>query len=129
MGKQVAGGKRVRSKHPLVLTANRLVDGAVVYRAASGWVEAVSDAQVYRENEAAQVALDASADDVAARLIVDPYVFDVADEPEGPRPLRTREIIRAKGPTVRPDLGKQAELDAALAAAAPSPSPAASAAS
>jgi hypothetical protein len=41
--------------------------------------------------------------------VVDPYLIEVTREGAVPRPVRLREAIRARGPTVRPDLGKQAE--------------------
>jgi hypothetical protein len=44
---------------------------------------------------------------VAARVVVGPYLIDVAVEGGTIRPLHYREMIRARGPSVRPDLGKQ----------------------
>ena len=43
-------------------------------------------------------------------MVVGPYLMDVAAENGVPRPISNREVIRARGPTVRLDLGKQAEL-------------------
>jgi hypothetical protein len=45
---------------------------------------------------------------VSDRLVVGPYLMDVAEEAGRPKPLGTREIIRAKGPTTHPNFGKQA---------------------
>jgi hypothetical protein len=45
---------------------------------------------------------------VADRVVVDPYLFAVNVENEKIRPLGRREEIRAGGPSVRTDLGKQA---------------------
>ena len=47
---------------------------------------------------------------VDSRLVIDPYLIDVIEGDSERRPTRFRELIRAKGPTVRPDIGKQAEL-------------------
>jgi hypothetical protein len=42
--------------------------------------------------------------------VVEPYLFEVAKEADGIRAASVRETIRQAGPTVRLDLGKQAEL-------------------
>jgi hypothetical protein len=39
-------------------------------------------------------------------------LIDVEETPSGPRPLKLRELIRARGPTIRLDLGKQAVMPA-----------------
>ena len=92
-----------------VVTANRLRDGEVVYLTAAGeWSERLDDAgpAATPEREAAFLAVAERA--VAARFVIDPYAMPV-DAAEGAiRPLSQREIIRAKGPSVRLDLGKQA---------------------
>ena len=41
--------------------------------------------------------------------VVDPQLIEVTIEGGVPVPVKRREAIRAKGPTIRPDLGKQAE--------------------
>ena len=91
-----------------MLTANRLVDGDVVYWRAGGWVEAFGDADVFSAEAEAEAALEAARKYVAANVVVNPYLFDVRTEANGVRPVMEREIIRAAGPTVRTDLGKQA---------------------
>ncbi len=93
-----------------VLTANRLNDGAVVYGGLGGlWVERLTQATALSSAEA-DARLVAAADDVRARLIVEPYLFDAERTDEELRPIKVREVIRAAGPTVRRDLGKQAEI-------------------
>lgn len=93
-----------------ILTANRLADGAVVYGGVrGGWVERLGDAAGFAASTEADARLAKAAEDVADRLIVEPYLFDAQAGAHGLRPLRVREVIRAAGPTVRPDLGKQAE--------------------
>ena len=42
--------------------------------------------------------------------VIDPYLIEVTLDGAAPRPVSNREAIRAQGPTVRLDLGKQAEL-------------------
>jgi hypothetical protein len=93
-----------------LVTANRLSDGAVVYfDAAGGWSLNLTDALVAADDAHAEALLERAAPAVEARLIVEPYLMEVAAGATGVRPLRERERIRAAGPTVRRDLGKQAE--------------------
>lgn len=90
-----------------VLTANRLRDGEVVYAdAAGGWTTCFAGARVITDPSEADAALARAGADVAARLILDPYLFDVSAGTGTPASVRER--IRAAGPTVRTDLGKQA---------------------
>ena len=90
-----------------IITANRLLDGAVVYRtAAGGWVEAFAQAQRYADDQAAQ-ALAAAERDVL--LVIRPYLVALDGPNEFTKRERVREAIRAAGPTVRLDLGKQQE--------------------
>lgn len=91
-----------------VLTANRLVDGEVVYAGRDGWCESLAQAVILRSVEEAEARLKAAEADLRACRIVDPYFFDVEETPDGHRPVSVRETIRARGPTVRLDLGKQA---------------------
>jgi len=89
-----------------VLTANRLADGEVVYLATGdAWVEDLSRAQVLASAEESKAALEKGADAERELHVVNAYLLDMA--PAG-APVKMREIIRAAGPTVRRDLGKQA---------------------
>ncbi|HEY0281354.1 MAG TPA: DUF2849 domain-containing protein, partial [Rhizomicrobium sp.] len=89
-----------------MLTANRLVDGDVVYWRAGSWAEAFGDGDVFATKEEAEAALEAAKKSVAANEVVNPYLFEV--DADGGRPLKEREFVRAAGPTVRLDVGKQA---------------------
>ena len=82
-----------------IVTANRLIDGRVVFRdAAGGWVEDFAEVAVLTK-EAAAAALVAAEADVAARLVVGPYVVDVVATAAGVEPRTQREKIRVTGPT------------------------------
>ncbi|MBZ8134995.1 DUF2849 domain-containing protein [Afifella sp. IM 167] len=95
-------------QYPKVLAANRLSDGEVVWLGHGGaWVEAIEEARLFQPQEA-DAAIEAGARAVAAGLVVDPDPIDVTTGPEGVVPVRLRERIRALGPTIRTDLGKQA---------------------
>jgi hypothetical protein len=91
-----------------VLTANRLREGEVVYWRGGRWVASLAEAEVFQDATAATGALETAGEDVSARLVVNPYLFGVRTEGSMVRPIEEREIIRAAGPTVRTDLGKQA---------------------
>ena len=94
-----------------IVTANRLTDGVVVYLDDKGaWSERVEDARVARAQEDGTALLASAETPEHAVRIVGPYLMDVAADGHAPRPISNREVIRARGPTVRLDLGKQAEL-------------------
>lgn len=94
-----------------VLTANRLLDGEVVYLAPDGgWVESLPGAKVFTDKAEAEASLQTGAQAERAQKIVHAYLFDVTQVNGTLKPVKQREIIRAAGPTVRPDLGKQASL-------------------
>jgi hypothetical protein len=98
---------------PQMLTANRLKDGDVLYWKAGAWVESLRDGEVFPEQAAADAALAAAQSFVNDNAVVNPYLFDVRVDASGVHPVKEREIIRAAGPSVRDDLGKQA-LDPSL---------------
>jgi hypothetical protein len=82
-----------------VLTANRLHDGAVVYRKPDqSWVRTIADAKLL-DTDAESALADAQAD-VAAAKIVGLELIDVFETETGPQPVSLREKIRAFGPTV-----------------------------
>ena len=93
-----------------VVTANRLNDGDVVYLTAAGdWSAWLDDGGPAETPEQEAALLEQAARAVHARLVVDPYLMPVAEDGGRFRPLSQREIIRAAGPSVRTDLGKQAQ--------------------
>lgn len=93
------------------LTANRLSDGIVVYLTKEDrWSESLQDADVAEGKEAGEALLARATPSVEANEVVEPYLFEVSLEDESVRAVSVRETIRQAGPTVRRDLGKQAEL-------------------
>lgn len=98
------------------ITGNRLIDGVVVYRTADGaWSPTFGDATVFAVGTDADGALAEAKDDIARRLVVGVYLFEVDQREGGLEPVRVREVIRAKGPSIRTDLGKQASAATAPA--------------
>ncbi|WP_420960234.1 DUF2849 domain-containing protein [Brucella sp. IR073] len=84
-----------------VLTANRLIDGEVVWYGADGqWRGTIDGVWIARdaETEAALEAAGKAA--VRANLVVDANLIDVEDRGGKLHPLRLRERIRISGPTV-----------------------------
>jgi len=97
-----------------IVTANRLIDGIVVFQdEAGGWSEDFARAAAHED---AAAALARASQDVAASLVVDPYAIEVELRNGHYAPKALREAIRASGPTVRRDLGKQADGLAPIAA-------------
>lgn len=105
----------VKARGPVqAVSANRLSDGIAVWLDADHrWVERVDDAGRF-EGDAIARALDAAKADMTARLVVDVYPLDVREEAGRTVPTHVRERMKALGPSIRPDLGKQAEAPAAL---------------
>jgi len=88
-----------------VLTANRLADGAVVFLdGAGGWVELIGAAAIARTPEETRALEARGARDAAHNLVVDPYLVEVREEPDGPTPLCMRERVRVAGPSILGDV-------------------------
>jgi hypothetical protein len=96
-----------------ILTANRLDDGLVVYLGEGGWTADIEVARRAHDDDTA-AALDYQGRQAASRNeVADPYLIDLDDDDDDDddhgAPVRLRETIRANGPTVRLDLGYQAD--------------------
>jgi hypothetical protein len=90
--------QKIKIKGPVVVTANRLSDGAAVYfTARKNWSADLQDAAVVTTGEAASALLsDAVADDVGA---VGAYIAPVELAGGEILPGNLRERIRVHGPT------------------------------
>ena len=93
-----------------IVTANRLDDGLVVYLNGAGWSERIEDARIAGDDAAADGLLAEAEGQGQEIRVIEPYLIEVAIEGAAPRPVSYREAIRAQGPTVRLDLGKQADF-------------------
>lgn len=92
--------RKIKITGPMVVTANRLTDGAVIFRTAEGrWTTQLGLASVVRTAVAAHELLAAAvADDVRA---VGAYLAPVGLTPEGGVvPGNLRERVRVGGPTI-----------------------------
>jgi hypothetical protein len=82
-----------------LLTGNDLPTGAVLWWTGRDWSRHVEDAaDVGTEGEAI------AAREEGARRVNGPYLVEAVATAEGPRPAHIKDRIRARGPTVRPDL-------------------------
>jgi hypothetical protein len=81
---------------PSVVTANRLVDGIVVYLAPDGsWTEQIDRARIAETEDEVKALEEQAAADVKARQVVAVYPMDVAVNGGTVDPLSVREKIRA----------------------------------
>jgi Protein of unknown function (DUF2849) len=91
--------QKIKITGPVVITANRLGDGAVIYRRSEGWTTDINTAAVVTTAaEASELLSAANADDLNA---VGAYIAPVARNPDGTlRPGNLREHIRLTGPSI-----------------------------
>ena len=83
---------------PVVVTANRLSDGAVVHRTKSGaWTELLPEAQILWSAADAQLALKAA--QAEGLVAVGPYAAPIDASEKAVQPGNLREFIRTGGPT------------------------------
>jgi Protein of unknown function (DUF2849) len=91
--------QKLRVTGPVVITANRLFDGAVVYRThRGGWTTGLADAAIAHNAEDASLLLAAAAAD--GLNAVGAYVAPVRLEANRIAPGNLRELIRWRGPSV-----------------------------
>ncbi len=102
--------QKIRINGPVVITANRLADGAVVYRRADGgWTDSLEDGAIATSaTYARELLAAATSDDINA---VGAYIAPVKFSGDGKvRPGNLRELIRAAGPTVEQAAAAAAEF-------------------
>lgn len=92
-----------------IITANRLRDGAVVYWKQDGWTGTLAEAELFSDKDASAAALTKALERVKAGEVVNPYRFEARLDHTIAVPVKERELIRASGPSVHPELGKQAD--------------------
>jgi len=83
-----------------MITANRLADGACVWMDGEGnWTTDIKRGKWVPEAESEEL-MKRSAAGVAKCLIVGPYAIDVSVDGGMVTPVRFREQVRVKGPTI-----------------------------
>src|SRR5688572_2042092 len=81
---------------PVVVTANDLRSGAVVYRRKEGaWTSHIGSAEIAGTAEAAEALLSSAKADHDACRVVEPVLIEI----DGGGPASLRERIRSLGPT------------------------------
>lgn len=96
---------------PAIVIANDLLSGDVIFLGNSDWELSHHQAAIACTQDEAERLTARAQSDFKANRIVDPYLAEVRVLDNGtPEPIHYREKMRTKGPTIRPDLGKQAGL-------------------
>jgi Protein of unknown function (DUF2849) len=93
-----------------IVTANNLIDGAVVYRTAEGrWTTHIGAALGVADEAEAKALLALAESDAARQIMVAPYLVEVDGTPGHWQLKSWRERIRAEGPSVPHDFTPDAE--------------------
>jgi len=96
---------------PVILVANDLVEGEVIFAArAGGWTRDIREARVAADESGAVALEQFGAAQAILCKVIDAYLVDVELENGAPMPRHYRERLRALGPSHRLDLGKQADF-------------------
>jgi len=97
-----------------VFTANRLIDGVVVFLKKDGrWSESVFECSVITNDGELALMTRLAEAGMGGSTVVVPYVIDVTHEGGLLRPVSYRERIRAFGPSTHPEFAKQPAAAAA----------------
>jgi len=92
-----------------VVIANRLKDGIVVFLGRDErWVERLDDCPPAETEDEAKGLLARGVAAENAQEVVGPDLIEVEMRDGTLTPIKMREAMRAKGPSIRTDLGKQA---------------------
>jgi len=95
---------------PVILVANDLSEGEVIFAAQSGWTRDVREARIAADDAAALELQQFGAAQAILCKVIDAYLVDVELEDGVPTPRHYREKLRTLGPSHRLDLGKQADF-------------------
>ena len=110
-GEVKASAKAKGPKLPVIMTANDLLEGEVVFLTREGWSLDPKAALIADDAETADWMVEEGRKGFSQNRIVDPYLVEVTRDAGGlPVASHFREAIRQKGPTMLPQYGKQAEF-------------------
>ncbi|MEE4349837.1 MAG: DUF2849 domain-containing protein [Pacificimonas sp.] len=93
----------------IILTGNDLETGDVVWWTGKGWSRHVADAAFVEAGEGPDQAAAIMHREQTNRAVNGPYEVEADETADGPVPSHIKERMRAAGPSVRMDLGVQAE--------------------
>ena len=113
MAKDHRAGSKVRGdKLPAILMANNLLEGDVVFLSDKGFSVDPAQARIAYDQATADAMEAEGKAAAAANVLVDPYLVPVDIETDGyPVARHFRDAMRQKGPSIHPDIGKQAEFE------------------
>lgn len=90
-----------RAFQPVILSANDLRDGRVVWRdQQGGWTRCLAEARLFDEQSQAEAALAEARSD--GLRVVSAELAPANPGPNGPEPAHSREGFRARGPSNYP---------------------------
>jgi hypothetical protein len=96
---------------PVILLANDLLDGDIVFWTGTAWSRHLIEAFIARDEQDGLSLETVMTQELVANHVVDACLVDVAINADGIAvPRHVRERIKTSGPTIRLDLGKQAGL-------------------
>ena len=91
-----------------LITANRLIDGEVVWFSnQNSWVNDLNKAKVIENAEELAKAFQVAEEAVADQQIIEPYAVNVQRVDGIIKPTSMKEKIRAHGPSIQLDFGQQ----------------------
>ncbi|MGB3722415.1 MAG: DUF2849 domain-containing protein [Pacificimonas sp.] len=93
----------------IILTGNDLETGDVVWWDGTGWSRHVRDAVAVEPGEGPELAAGIIHRETTKRAVNGAYEIEAEAGGDGPVPVHIKERMRTAGPSVRPDLGVQAE--------------------
>ncbi|RFC64113.1 DUF2849 domain-containing protein [Fulvimarina endophytica] len=106
-----AGSKVKGDKLPAIVMASDLLEGDTVFLAETGWTRDSKAARIAHDQESADAMEAEGKAAAAANAVVDPYLVPVEITEEGhPLARHFRDVMRQKGPSIHPDMGKQADF-------------------
>ncbi|WP_374764173.1 DUF2849 domain-containing protein [Yunchengibacter salinarum] len=96
-------------KGPQMVMANRLTDGRAVFFTGQGWSPDYREAALAPDETAIQPILEAATAFEAANKVIDVLPIEAESTEPGAAPKHIQRRLQTLGPTVRRDLGYQAE--------------------
>ena len=106
-----AGSKVKGDKLPAIVMASDLIEGDTVFLTDKGWTRDSKLARIAHDQDVADAMEAQGKASAAANTVIDPYLVPVEVTDEGhPIAKHFRDVMRQKGPSIHPDMGKQAEF-------------------
>ena len=98
-------------KGPHMILANQLDDGRAVFFTRDGGWSPETKLAAYAEDAALDALVAEAQKSAANNLVVDPEAVGAVIREGTPYPAHIKHAMQTKGPSVRTDLGYQADLD------------------